>query len=83
MISPLTSSPRWSIVGYDEIFINLNTLTGLNNIGYDQNRFFMGIGYQINSFATAEIGYLNQYIYRRNTIDFWSNNVSANIFLNF
>lgn len=66
---PLPMAPDWSLVGYDEIFINLNTV-GVSNgkgpgAGIDQNRFFLGINKSFNQYFNVDLGYQNQMINSR------------------
>ncbi len=68
---PLGDQGRWSIVGQDEIFFNLNSPTNGPDSGLDQNRLFVGInrvmnehlnvdaGYQFQSINTSESGIFN------------------------
>lgn len=48
------------LVGYEEIFFNLNGARS----GFDQNRLFAGLAVPLGTPANAvfEIGYLNQFI---------------------
>lgn len=56
--------PNISYIVQDEIFVNLtDTNRGIYN-GYDQNRFFTGLAYKINQYATTEIGYMNLHFNR-------------------
>lgn len=75
VVSPLANHPDFSIIGSDELFWHHRNTLGNVNHGLNQNRFFMGIGYSIAPAATLEIGYLNQFIYRRG-----ADNLLANIF---
>jgi hypothetical protein len=61
------------VVLWDEIFYNFNTLTATSNTvpptpreGFDQNRFFIGLGHRFgeNNQHFIEGGYLNQYVVR-------------------
>lgn len=60
---------RYYLVGYDELFVNLNSLKGGPVSGIDQNRLFAGLGRQINKHLRAEIGYQWQYVNRREPFD--------------
>ena len=82
---PLGTNTRfyWSI--WDEVFLNLNdTDWGANN-GLDRNRIFGGIGWKPNSldYCKAEVGYLNQFIYRKSATDRMDHLLSLNVFFNF
>ena len=82
MVSPLSSKPQFAIVGSDEVFWHNNNFAGHNNQGLDQNRFFMGMAYKVNSTITTEIGYLNQYIHRHSAPNFFANNLSTTVLFN-
>jgi len=75
--------PQFSLVSYDELFWHKNDFVGRNGQGFDQNRFFLGIGYQFNDKITMEMGYMNQYIRRFDVPDFLTNILSINVFVNF
>ena len=57
---------------------------GANN-GLDRNRIFAGIGWKPNSldYCKAEVGYLNQFIYRESATDRMDHLLSLNVFFNF
>lgn len=79
-------SPNISFVLADELFIAMNTPhAGWITEGMDQNRAFGGIAYKINQVATAEIGYMNQYINRPHNTrpDQLIHILGVNLFLNF
>lgn len=74
----LVPNKPWSLIVWDEIFFHLNT-TGVfatnpdgtrksygypSEAGFDQNRAFMGIGYQASPTLRVEMGYLNQIVAR-------------------
>ncbi len=46
----------WYGSAYNEIFINNN------QIFFDRNRLYAGIGYKLNKMARFEIGYMNQFL---------------------
>lgn len=80
---PLKQYTRFSFVTSDELFLHKNNFVGTNSRGFDQNRFFVGLGYKINPTITTEIGYMNQYIRRFGVPDFLANIASINFFMNF
>jgi hypothetical protein len=45
----------------NEVFLNIQNKSKLNNKVFDQNRAYAAIGYRLNSKFDIEIGYLNQY----------------------
>ena len=67
---PLPMAPDWALVGYDEIFINLNTVgvpSGKGpGAGIDQNRFFLGVNKSFNQYFNVDLGYQNQMLNSRN-----------------
>lgn len=48
---------------WEEYFVNINS-TGTFQAGFDQNRVFVGVGYNVDDNIRTEIGYMNQYINR-------------------
>lgn len=46
----------------DEVFLNIQNKDQLNNSVFDQNRFYIAIGYRLSKKIDLEGGYLNQYI---------------------
>lgn len=83
LIKPLDSLPNYSLICSDEIFWHKNNILEHNNQGFDQNRFFIGFGYQFSPVITTEIGYMNQYLRRVAIPDFLNNILSLNLFVNF
>lgn len=57
-------SPDWYVIGADEMFFNLNTVSWGPATGFDQNRLFLGIGYRLTQEIRGEVGYMNNYINR-------------------
>ncbi|WP_242604564.1 DUF2490 domain-containing protein [Legionella fairfieldensis] len=82
---PFQYYPHFSFVSHDEVFWHTNNFIGKNGRGFDQNRFFIGIGYKThaNAVFSTEMGYMNQYIRRFEVPNFLSNILSINFFLNF
>jgi hypothetical protein len=62
---PLGKSKKWSLVAYDELFINLNSVEHGPNGGFDQNRVFAGVNRQFNKQINAEAGYMNNLVNRK------------------
>jgi hypothetical protein len=81
---PLTAAPAYSIVASDEYFLNLNNVDWGPRRGFDQNRAFIGMGYNINKEIKTEIGYMNQYINRpHNPINRNDHILSINFYFNY
>lgn len=86
-VEHLIGQTPWSLIGSDEMFVNLNNNEVNANLqeGANQNRAYAGIGYRFNSNFQVESGYLNQYTFNSSakTLD-QSNNVwMSNINVNF
>ena len=56
----------------DEVFMNFGNGQYTNGESFDQNRFYLAIGYRVNSRFDIEAGYMNQYINGKN--DAFTNN---------
>ena len=59
---PLAEPSKFSLVGSNEIFIHLNDTDWGARSGFDQNRLFLGLGYNMSPKLRAEVGYLNQHV---------------------
>lgn len=66
---PLGKSRKWSLVAYDELFVNLNTVDRGPRGGFDQNRVFAGLNRTLGKRANMEAGYLNNYLRRHQAPD--------------
>jgi len=66
---PVGKSKRWSLIAYNETFINLNSTDHGPKAGFDQIRFFGGVNRKLNRHMDAEAGYLTNYVNRRNSPD--------------
>ncbi|MBS1711483.1 MAG: DUF2490 domain-containing protein [Armatimonadetes bacterium] len=53
---------KWSVFAGNEYFYNLNSTDWGALQGFDQNRLFLGLGYQVSKQAKFEFGYMNQYV---------------------
>jgi hypothetical protein len=82
IVVPLKIDSNFSFVSTDELFWHKNNFIGRNSRGFDQNRFFIGFGYQLYPKVTIEIGYMNQYIRRVGVPNFCSNILAANLLIN-
>lgn len=79
---PLPFAQDFSLVGWDEVFVNLNN-TGTVHAGLDQNRLFAGLGYNFDEHIRTELGYMNQYIQKSEAADRISHILSLSLFLNY
>ena len=70
-------SEPWGWVVWDELFWNLNSVTGGGKQGFDQNRIFAGPQYQIDARTRLEAGYLQAYITQGASRDSQLNHVAA------
>jgi hypothetical protein len=57
---PLPFAPAWFVAVADELFVNLNTIRDGPLTGFDQNRFFAGVGHHLTPHVRVEVAYLNQ-----------------------
>lgn len=82
--APLTAAPAYSVVVSDEYYLNLNNADWEPRKGFDQNRAFIGMGYDFDKAIKTEIGYMNQYINRpRTSINRNDHILSLNIYLSY
>lgn len=80
---PFLSHPNFYATTTDEVFINLNnTATTGSNQGYNQNRWFAGIGYHPSKIWRIELGYLNHHIHRIHQTNYYGNYIALNLFAN-
>jgi len=81
---PLPMVPDWSFVTYDEIFINLNGVSGGPEAGFDQNRWFIGFNREFTKQINVDFGYHMQIINTRteNTVNQINNCIMLNVFIN-
>lgn len=80
-VYPFTNT-NWSAVASEEVFINLNTVNWGPVSGFDQNRAFVGAGYDFNKTLRTEFGYMNQAVYRNLNSMFIDNQLSLNLYVN-
>ena len=81
---PLPSAPVYSLVMSDEYWVNLNNANWGPQRGFDQNRAFVGLGYNLTKEIKSEVGYMNQYINRPLTpVDRNDHILSINLYLNY
>jgi hypothetical protein len=70
-------SEPWGWVVWDELFWNLNSVTGGAKKGFDQNRIFAGPQYQLDPRTRLEAGYLQVYQTQGSARDSQLNHVAA------
>jgi hypothetical protein len=80
---PLDFAPDFSLVGWEEIYVRINKADWSGDDGFDQNRLFVGLGYNFNKEIRTEVGYMNQYIRRAEAPDRISHVLSMNLYLNY
>lgn len=70
------------LVAWDELFVNLNDTDFGARSGLDQNRLFVGLGFQHdpNSDLRTEVGYLNQTINTPSTVNRSHHILSINVY---
>lgn len=79
---PFESWPGHAFVLYDEIFFNLNHPAWIQTSSFvDQNRIFIGINKTFSSEVGLDIGYLNQYLFKKQ--DEMSNVLQIRLNVNF
>jgi len=66
---PISPDKRWLVVGYHELFWNLNSTDAGPVSGFDQNRLFLGVSRQVNPELRVETGYLLNHINSPRTSD--------------
>ncbi len=80
---PLEVEPRLSLITWDEAFVRVNSTPTGGQAGFDQNRFFAGLGWSFNKNFRVEGGYLNQYLTRiYTTPDTMHHLIMASLFMN-
>lgn len=84
LTEPLDAESRFSVIGWEEAFFDLNATRYGQNVGFTQNRLFVGLGWRPEGWKAArvEIGYVNQYL-RRSGDDAMNHILSASLFLTF
>jgi hypothetical protein len=63
---PLDKEKKWTLIGSQEVFFNLNDTTSGPQSGFDQSRTFLGINRKINTHINVEAGYMADYVNRYN-----------------
>lgn len=73
---------EWSCIFSEEIIFNLNNASWGPYAGIDQNRVFIGFGYNFNPIFKTEIGYMNQWVDKNLKSDFIDHQLSMNFIVN-
>jgi len=78
---PLPMFPSWGFVAFDEIFVNLNGVSGGPDGGFDQNRFFIGFNKEFMKQFNMDLGYQMQITNSRS--DEFTKEINHCLMLNF
>ncbi len=78
-------SQKFYISVWDEVFVNINSTDWGANSGFGQNRVFAGLGMFIDSkkHYRFELGYINQFIDRKNRNDLMNHIISGSLSIRF
>jgi hypothetical protein len=68
-VSKRIRQSKFSLVGYDELFVTLNTIRDGPSRGIDRNRVFAGLSYALSRRQSVECGYRVEYINRTDQDD--------------
>lgn len=79
---PFAHYPNLSTLISNEYHHNLNSTDYGARSGFDQNRLFLGLAWKVSPQSLVEIGYLNQYINRRNE-DAMNHVLATTLYYNF
>lgn len=74
------SGTNFSVVAWDEIFINLNDADWGQREGFDQNRLFIGGAWHLDERTRIEAGYLNNILDTPGTDEQTNHNLSLTLF---
>jgi hypothetical protein len=59
---PVSQGSAWNVLGWNELFVNLNDTPWAGRSGINQNRLFTGVMWRYSQKSRIEVGYLNQLI---------------------
>ncbi len=81
---PLRKGSAFSIAAWDEVFFHLKDTDWGHDAGFDENRFFIGLGwkYAPKIGGVVEIGYMNRYIDKVGGTNVLEHLASATFFFN-
>jgi hypothetical protein len=80
VFAPVKTNARLALVASNEVFFHANNFVGKDSRGFDQNRFFVGLGYKVSPIAITEIGYMNQYLRRFGVPNFFADILAINVY---
>lgn len=81
---PLEAEPRLSLIAWDEVFIRVNSTHSGGQSGFDQNRVFVGVGWNFTPNVRTELGYMNQYLDDANHVNNTLHHlIMGSLFINF
>ena len=81
---PLPHGTRWSFVAWHESFVPLNSVSGAQDAGFDEARFFAGLQRRLASHMTVEPGYLAMLNHGHGPLaNDWAHAVSVTVHLRF
>ncbi len=77
---PIQKGSNVFVSATEEVFIRLNNTSGnVNNKGFDQNRLFVGIGFNPSKKWLLEVGYQNHLVRRSNSSNYQGNYIAMNL----
>ena len=81
----LTLAPGkpFQLIASDELFLNLSESDFRTEPGFDQNRAFLGVGYQATPDLRVELGYMNHYVHRYTDADQVNHVFATNVHVRF
>ena len=80
---PFAANGRLALIGANEFLVAMNDTDWGERSGLDQNRLFLGLGYQAGENAFIEFSYLNLYVDRPVIEDVVNHLLFASVRLNF
>ena len=75
---PLTADKRFYVPVWDEVFLNFGSNIQGNHL--DQNRVFVGLGWQVAKCLRMETGFMEQTVHKRGGKN-WENNHTVSVWL--
>lgn len=78
-----SNSVDFTLVVWNELFLNINDADWGQEDGFNQNRLFLGGAWRYPNLGRFELGYLNNAINTPGRDNQYNNNLSATLFINF